>query len=397
MVDDFSISKPTVRIAIMCWGGAEYLGVWNYYLNMAKVLQKYEPRFRLVFFCPPDLSVERRQEVEKITGESSFDLPSRAKWRDILALGGFWDRDFYRRFDGAKVDVVFEQAKFLGERFPIPVLSWIGDLQHRHLPQYFTAIHRLTRDVGFRSQLHYRRHVMVSSESARQDILAFDNAPRAKIHVVPFAVTSPLMVEESCIVAVRKKYELQEPYLFLPNQFWRHKNHELAFKAIHELNKRGCLRTLALSGQAYDYRHTTHSDELRQLIAALDIDPNLKWLGTIPYDDLLHLIAGADALLNPSLFEGWSTTVEEAKCLATPMVLSALDVHREQAAGRAAFFDPSDPAAMADAIEMVTATASSSRELVRISARNQYLIEIQNYADGLRAAIEETITDSRSK
>lgn len=380
----------------MCWGGAEYLGVWNYYLNMAKVLQKYGPKFRLVFFCPSDLSVERRQEVEKITGERSFDLPSRDKWRDVLAMGGFWDRDFYRRFRSAKIDIVFEQAKFLGERFPIPVLSWIGDLQHRYLPQYFTAIHRLTRDIGFRSQLRYRRHVMVSSESARQDILAFDKAPRAKIHVVPFAVTSPLMVEESRIVAVRTKYGLQEPFLFLPNQFWRHKNHELAFKAIHELNKRGHFKTLALSGHAYDYRHTTHTDDLRRLIAALGIEPNLRWLGTIPYEDLLHLIVGADALLNPSLFEGWSTTVEEAKCLATPMALSALSVHREQAAGRAAFFDPADPAAMADAIELAAVSASSSRELARISARNRYLIDIKHYADRLGAAIEETIMDHRT-
>ncbi len=37
------------------------------------------------------------------------------------------------------------------------------------------------------------------------------------------------------------------------------------------------------------------------------------------------------ALINPSQFEGWSTTVEEAKSLGVKMLLSDLEVHKEQA------------------------------------------------------------------
>ncbi len=46
------------------------------------------------------------------------------------------------------------------------------------------------------------------------------------------------------------------------------------------------------------------------------------------------------ALINPSLSEGWSTTVEEAKSLGVPMLLSDLRVHREQAGDCAYYFDP---------------------------------------------------------
>jgi hypothetical protein len=46
------------------------------------------------------------------------------------------------------------------------------------------------------------------------------------------------------------------------------------------------------------------------------------------------------ALINPSMSEGWSTPVEEAKSLAVPMLLSNLRVHREQAGDRAYYFDP---------------------------------------------------------
>jgi glycosyltransferase involved in cell wall biosynthesis len=390
----FSSRPAPVRIAILCWGGANYLGVWNYYINMAKVLSEYQPHIRLVFFCPHNLSQERRREAEAATGERTFDLPPRERWRDLLALFGYWDRYFYKRCVDAEIGLVFEQAKFLGTGFPIPVLSWIGDLQHRHLPQYFSRLHRLVRDVGYRSQARLRQHVMVSSDSARRDVITFFGRGRGKIHVVPFAVTSPLAVDVKKIPLVQEKYQLPQDYLFLPNQFWIHKNHQLAFHAMHELKRRGRPQLLALSGQAHDFRYAGHADNLRALAKDLDIDSNLKWLGAIPYEDLLHLTAGARVLLNPSLFEGWSTTVEEAKCVGAPMALSDLDVHREQATGRATFFDRKDVLAMTDAIEETIASAAEAELGARLRrAQEAYRADILRYAERLSAAIHETIAE----
>jgi glycosyltransferase involved in cell wall biosynthesis len=360
---------------------------------MAKVLKRHHPRFRLVFFCPKDLSHERRGEAEQVTGERTFDLPARARWRDMLALLGYWDRDFYGRCREAKIDLVFEQAKYLGASFPVPVLAWIGDLQHCHLPQYFSFLHRLMRDVGYRSQAMFRKHVMVSSESAQSDIIKFFGRPRAKVHVVPFAVTSPLAIGADKIEALRGKYGLPENYLFLPNQFWRHKNHQAAFHALRHLRDRGREPVLALCGAGHDFRYKRHFDDLKSLSQQLGIEANLRWLGTIPYDDLLQLIAGARALLNPSLFEGWSTTVEEAKCLGAPIVLSGLAVHREQASGRAVFFDPKDPVSMADAIDTILAGESESNLSVRLSgAQTAYEADIERYAQRLCAAIEGALS-----
>jgi glycosyltransferase involved in cell wall biosynthesis len=70
----------------------------------------------------------------------------------------------------------------------------------------------------------------------------------------------------------------------------------------------------------------------------------------LPYAEVLALISGCRALINPSLFEGWSTTVEEAKALGAPLVLSDLAVHREQAGESAVYFDPSSAASMAEAL-----------------------------------------------
>ena len=382
-----------MRVAILAWGGARFFGVWNYYLNMARVLARFQPDIRCVLFCPSDLPLEHRREAELTSGEPVHDLPLPSRIKDGLALAGFYDVDFAKRFRAAAIDVVFEQAKYLGPRFPLPVLPWVADLQHRSLPEYFSASHRLVRDVGFWAQVRYRSHVLVSSQATRQDLLDFVRKPNAEIHVVPFAVLPIVEVTARGIWEAQRQHGLTSPYLFLPNQLWRHKNHGLAFRALADVESRGEPWTLALSGQKNDYRHPGYADELMAVVRQIGIEDRLKWLGTVPYADLLHLTAGASVMLNPSHFEGWSTTVEEAKTLAVPMALSDIAVHREQAGDQATFFNPHDPSAMADAILLAHRKARTDRSAARAEAASRNLVDQEVYALRLRGALEAAIAD----
>ena len=58
----------------------------------------------------------------------------------------------------------------------------------------------------------------------------------------------------------------------------------------------------------------------------------------------------AIALIQPSLYEGWSTLVEEAKALNQFIILSDIPVHREQIDQNADFFDPFNAAELAGKI-----------------------------------------------
>ncbi len=111
----------------------------------------------------------------------------------------------------------------------------------------------------------------------------------------------------------------------------------------------------------------------------------------ISYPDLLHLIAGATALVNPSLFEGWSTTVEEAKALGTPMLLSDLAVHREQAGGRAQFFDPQNPQKLADLMLRLSQVPVEDFESSRARAMQVSESAQREYAAKLHAALAATL------
>ena len=148
---------------------------------------------------------------------------------------------------------------------------------------------------------------------------------------------------------------LPPKFLFAPNQFWKHKDHLTLFKAIRIVRDRGCDAVLACTGRAVDARHPSYADELQQFVAAHDLTDRVRFLGVVGDDHLRELFRHAAAVIQPSLFEGWSTVVEDAKSTGRPTILTDLPVHREQAAdagplGSFTFFPPGDAEALAQTI-----------------------------------------------
>jgi len=94
-------------------------------------------------------------------------------------------------------------------------------------------------------------------------------------------------------------------------------------------------------------------------------------LGLVPYDDLSSLMHHALAVINPSLFEGWSTTVEEAKSQGKTVLLSDIPVHREQVPKRGHYFRPDAPEELAEAMLSTAKSWNTTEEKqARMDARN---------------------------
>ena len=112
---------------------------------------------------------------------------------------------------------------------------------------------------------------------------------------------------------------------------------------------RGTGIQVVCTGDIRDYRQPGYYAQLAA--AAEGLGPAFRVLGLIPPPDAAALMRDCVAVINPSLFEGWSTTVEEAKSLGKRVLLSDIPVHREQAPGRGRYFDPHDPQDVARAMK----------------------------------------------
>ena len=195
---------------------------------------------------------------------------------------------------------------------------------------------------------------MVSSESSLRDFRKYYPGAKNEVCVVRFATRpSPpfLTANPAEIVA---KYRLPEKYFYLPNQFYRHKNHQVVVDALTILAERGFDAVVCASGSTEDRRERGYFDQVMGQVRSRGLESHFLHLGMIPLSHVYALLRACTGLINPSRSEGWSTTVEEAKSFGVPMILSDLDVHREQAAGSANYFGMDDPAALADHIIRVS-------------------------------------------
>lgn len=223
-------------------------------------------------------------------------------------------------------------------------VSWIPDFQELHLPYYCSP-----GEIDNRRRHHRLRFatagLVVSSEDVRRDVERFYPGECPHVAVVRFATFDRF--DATRRDAVKQSYGINGPYVMCANQVWVHKNHILVIKALALLKAQGIRVEVCFTGNESDYRVKGYSAFLRAKAAEWGVDDRIRFLGFIPRDDQLNLMAAADYVIQPSLFEGWSTVIEDAKAMGQFVVASDLDVHREQLQGDCRFFARHDPGALA--------------------------------------------------
>jgi glycosyltransferase involved in cell wall biosynthesis len=349
-------------------GGGAWTGGLGYLKNTLNLIRtRLDGRMTASVFLSPDenqrFCIELSPLVDgRVYVDPAFGRIGRpANLAKVMLMGR--DNGFERAIQDHKLDVFFEAGQFYGPRTRVPVISWIPDLQHRFMPEMFGRVNWWRRDIGFRMQAWLRPAVMVSSLTAQSDLETFYPSVRGRSHVVRFSANANIAECLARGAEMRSTYDLPAEFFFLPNQFWTHKNHEIVIHALGVLKSRGRLSRLppiALSGLGKDPRNPGHFERLFDLARRSGVENHFRYLGLIPYDHVLSLIATCRAMINPSRFEGWSTPIEEAKAFATPLVLSDIAIHREQAPA-AMFFDPGSAEAAADALELAAQGAEPSR------------------------------------
>lgn len=311
-------------------------------------------------------------------------------WRIAQALMTGRDKAFSRLATEHGIDVMFETARYFGANFPIPLLVWFPDFQHRHLGKLFSPWAWLHRELGFRAQGLGSRMILLSSKTAQADCEHFYPKLRGRTSVARFTGKIELLTILEHAKDVRAKYGLPEQFFYLPNQFWVHKNHAIVLDALIYIraaqNGLSAMPPIVMSGDVKDHRDLGLFTRVMAKAQTDGLSPWFRHLGLIPYEDVLALNAASLAVLNPSYFEGWASSVEESKSLGTTLILSDIPVHKEQAPG--AYFFPKDaPSVLADVLRNVLVQPGPTRSLTEsLATSNQS--RMQEFAVGFLSAIE---------
>jgi glycosyltransferase involved in cell wall biosynthesis len=220
-------------------------------------------------------------------------------------------------------------------------LIWIADLQIYHLPQHFTP-----EEIAINKALEVRtvkgRHdIVLCSQWVIDDFNKIFEGHHCKTHRLRFATIHPdysrVEFEE-----VKKKYNITQPYFMVSNQFWVHKNHMAVLTAVNRLKTEFPDILCVISGNTKITNAKTRDyiEGIQHYIKDNTLDEQVRLLGLIPREEQLCLLKNCMAIIQPSFFESWNTTVEDAKLLRKFIILSDLEVHREQIRDNVYFFDP---------------------------------------------------------
>jgi glycosyltransferase involved in cell wall biosynthesis len=355
-----------IRVGFLPVGGGAWAGGRNYLWNLLKAVSLVEPRrLQPVLMChageADDLSVPG---VERFERGGIFADPRVERVSTLARYLVGRDLVEERWLRRARIDVL-SHGNPLG-RSRIPWIFWVPDLQHRNFPEFFTRTDLVLRDSIYRGALRDAATVITSSAAARDDLVRFFGRGKADLAVLHF-VSSPRVALEK--LASKEKLGAPGRYFHLPNQFWKHKNHAVVIEALAQAPDVVILAT----GAKEDYRNPRHYDELMARVQELGLGERFRHLGMVGYDRMIALMRHSIGVINPSLFEGWSSTVEEAKSLGKQVLLSDIAVHREQAPERGRYFSPHDPEALSALLRDLWSSVDETEEEAAVLAAAEAL------------------------
>jgi glycosyltransferase involved in cell wall biosynthesis len=266
-----------------------------------------------------------------------------------------------------RLSVLFPAQRSLGADFPCPWIGWIPDFQHKHLPGFFSEVDVRRRDDTARQLVEEAPHIVVSSENAYRDLVRWFPEVGERASKLPFATVAAPEWYEGDPESVVRGLGLPQKYLMFPSQFWIHKNHHLLFDAIRLASDAVPDVALVCTGREFDYRHPEHGTELLARLETENLASRVHCLGLLDRYSQIQLLRASAAVVQPSLFEGWSSLLEDARALGKKVYVSDIPVHREQDPPDARFFDPHSPEELATLIaedwESLTPGPHLEREL----------------------------------
>lgn len=239
-------------------------------------------------------------------------------------------------------------------------IYWIPDFQYLHLPQMFSS---KELNSTFKRHLYISTlsdTVVFSSNDAMNDYVTNFPNFKNKLELLKFAQKLPEF-NQLDINTIKEKYKVDRPYFFVPNQFWKHKNHITVLKSIEQGRKNYKDLLVVFTGNENDHRNLLHIETLLNYIIENKLETNLRFLGFIDRLEQLVLMNNSIAIIQPSLFEGWSTVVEDAKALNKHIILSDIPIHREQINLNCTFFESCNFAELSE--KLIAFTNTKTRDI----------------------------------
>lgn len=284
-----------------------------------------------------------------------------------------------------------------GFNFRLPFVVPIFDLNHRLQPEFpeVSAFGETNnREHYYINTCKYATLVLVDSEIGKADVLKFYGhfIKEDRICILPYypPFENRAIPTEQEIARVRAKYNLPPRYFFYPAQFWPHKNHALILQAIKIIaDETHEIVPVIFCGGYWTYIMAHNFKDVMALALKLGIADRVRYLGSVPDEDMAALYTLSAGLVMPTFFGPTNIPPLEAWHFGRPVITSDIRGAREQNGDAGLLVDPRSPKALAEAMGRLWRDEALCAELVARGRRRLASYSWDTFLDSLGAIMTE--------
>lgn len=276
-----------------------------------------------------------------------FSTDAQSFIRKIPSLNGRVSRVLYEQFAlpivciRERIDLLFSPA------FVSPVwgakrlVATICDMYYRVVPEVTEPFQRKYWNVMIPVTGYVCDRIITISENSKIDIEAYIPSARGKTVSIPLA--SRFEVPDA---GNEPKALARRPVVLMVANLTPNKNCAVVVEAVSMLRKKGRDVSFVHAGK-------DHLGLLQKSIEVNDARSFVSSLGKVSDEELAQLYKTSLAVVVPSLYEGFGMPAVEAQAMGAPLICSDRGALPEAAGSGAIYFDPEEPAMLAQKIEEV--------------------------------------------
>ncbi|MBD3750370.1 MAG: glycosyltransferase [Sphingobacteriales bacterium] len=337
-------------------------GIVNYIYNIVAALNKLpkesQPNIILLHSEDAEIALIKEINYDKILFLKHQKYPNNLLLRiHIRFLEILFTKNYYQIYRlGRKICCFYPYFPFLNEDLKDlkNKIEWLVDFNNLAFPMFYD-------DKGVYMTLYQKKltestqTIVLSSNSLFDELKHYYPNFKNKVKILRFACSLPNLSKIDAN-SIKEKHKVDKPYFMSPNQFWEHKNQIVVLKAIKILKEKRPelkFKVLFTGSLSVNRGKGLYIEKLRSSIYEYEIEDYVQFLGVLERKEQLILMKESLSLIQPSLYEGWSTLVEEAKALNKFILLSNLPVHQEQIQENCYFFEPHNDLTLSELMEKV--------------------------------------------
>lgn len=308
-----------------------FTGMGLYVTRLLQHMMTFEdaPEFHLVHMRKGGDPLYSRAAAEHV-----FNTPARSLW---------WrSQDRFCKALSSQLDLIHEPFIGLPSRMTCPQVLSFHDVVPLTNPELSSRMFGLYFKRVMPKALRNADAVLCNSETTRRDLARHYNVDEDKLHVVYNGVDAPEVEDTG-------KHGEWRPYVLAMS------------------NTR--MKNVGFTIREFGAYKESHPGDLRLVVVGTDFSGlsegrgDVTVTGYLERDDLVELMSGAEALLFPSLYEGFGYPPLEAMALGVPTVVSDRGSLPEVTGDASLVVDIDRPGSLAEAIHRLRTEDGLVKEL----------------------------------